>query len=167
MAASNAERGAATGAGALVPALLRYLAVLLLFGVGAVHLYEYVADHYRVIPTIGGLFAANVVSAVVLGLVLAAPPTSLRFLRSLPIVRSVPLVGRAPHVLVALAAIVFLVGTIIGLLVSEQATLFGFHEYGYRAAVWLALGLETAAVLALVAFVALEARRVASETSGE
>ncbi|MFC5185069.1 hypothetical protein [Actinomadura harenae] len=159
MAASNTER-AGVGAGAAVPVLLRYLAVPLLFGVGVVHLYEYVADHYRVIPIIGDLFIANFATAVVLGLVLAAPPRSLRFLGSLPVVRSVPFAGRAPHVLVAIAAILFLLGTIAGLIVSEQATLFGFHEYGYRATVWLALGLEAAAVLVLAAFAALEARRV-------
>ncbi|MEV5572345.1 hypothetical protein AB0L06_20055 [Spirillospora sp. NPDC052269] len=154
MAASNTERGA----GALAPPLLRRLAALLLFGVGAVHLYEYVLDHYHVIPIIGVLFAANVVISVVLGLALAAPPESLRLLGSSPVVRSLPLVGRAPHALVALAGIAFLLGTLVGLVISEQATFFGFHEYGYRTTVWLALGLESAAIVVLAAFVVLETR---------
>ncbi|MBO2455997.1 hypothetical protein [Actinomadura violacea] len=135
------------------PVLLRGLAALLLFGVGAVHLYEYFADYYRVIPIIGDLFAANFASAVVLGLSLLAP------LGSMPIVGSLPIVGRAPHALVALGGIVFLLGTIIGLLISEQASLFGFHEYGYRTTVWLALALEAAAVVVLAAYLAAEARR--------
>ncbi|MFB4300264.1 hypothetical protein [Actinomadura sp. NTSP31] len=138
----------------LAPAVLRGLAALLLFGVGAVHLYEYFADYYRVVPIIGDLFAANFASAVVLGLALIAP------LGSLPLVRSLPLLGRAPHALVALGGIVFLLGTIIGLILSEQGTLFGFHEYGYRATVWLALALEAAAAVVLAAYLALEARRM-------
>jgi hypothetical protein len=152
MAASSPDV-TATGHGALTPALLRCLAALLLFGVGAVHLYEYFADYYRVIPIIGPLFAANFASAVVLGLALLAP------LGSIPLVRSLPLLGRAPHALVALGGIVFLLGTIIGLILSEQGTLFGFHEYGYRTTVRLALALESAAVLALAAYLALETRR--------
>lgn len=163
MAASNTERAATGGAGdALTSALLRYLGALLLFGVGAVHLYEYTADHYHVIPIIGPSFAANVVIAVVLGLALAAPPNVLAFVRSLPLVRSLPFVGQAPHALVALGGIGFLLGTIIGLIISEQGALFGFHEYGYRAAVWLALALEAAGVIVLAGIVALETRRPAA-----
>lgn len=134
--------------------VLRYLGVLLLFGIGAVHLYEYLADHYRVIPIIGVLFLLNFVGAVVLALALAAP------LRSLPGLSSVPVVGRAPHAPVALGAIVFSLGTLIGLLISEQSALFGFHEYGYRTTVMLALGLESGVVVVLSAFLALEVRRL-------
>ncbi|WP_131736621.1 hypothetical protein [Actinomadura roseirufa] len=152
MAASSPDLTASVSA-PLPAALLRYLAALLLFGVGAVHLYEYFADHYRVIPVIGNLFLANFAGSVALGLALAAPLGSLR------LVRSLPLVGRAPHAFVALGGIGFLLGTIIGLIISEQATLFGFHEYGYRATVWLALGLESAAVVVLAGFLALEGRR--------
>lgn len=133
--------------------LLRYLGVLLLFGIGAVHLYEYIATYYRVIPVIGVLFLINFVGAVVLGLLLAGP------LRSLPGIGSVPIVGRAPHALVALGAIVFSLGTLIGLLISEQASLFGFHEYGYRTTVVLALGLESGAIVVLAGFLALDMRR--------
>ncbi|WP_329521008.1 hypothetical protein [Spirillospora sp. NBC_01491] len=134
--------------------LLRYLGVLLLFGIGAVHLYEYFADHYRVVPVIGVLFAINFAGAVVLGLVLASP------LSSLPGIGSVPIAGCAPQALVALGAIIFALGTIIGLLISEQGTLFGFHEYGYRTTVMLALGLESGAVVVLAGFLALEMRRL-------
>ncbi len=136
--------------------VLRYLGVLLLFGIGAVHLHEYFANHYRVIPTIGALFALNFVAAVVLGLVLAGP------LQSLTGVRSLPVFGRAPHALVALGAAVFALGTIIGLLISEQASLFGFHEYGYRSGIVLALALEGAAVAVLFSFAALDMRHARS-----
>jgi len=140
--------------------VLRYTGVLLLFGIGAVHMYEYLADYYRVIPTIGDLFVLNVVAAVVLGLALASP------LRSPAGVRSVPVLGRAPHVLVALGAAVFALGAIIGLLISEQASLFGFHEYGYRTGIVLALALEGAAVVALLGFAALELRRARPSADG-
>lgn len=153
MAASSSDP-TATVAEPLPSALLRYLAALLVFGVGAVHLYEYTADHYSVIPIIGDLFAANFASAVVLGLALAVP------LGSLPFIRSLPLIGRAPHAWVALGGIVFLLGTIISLVISERWSLFGFHEYGYRTTVRLALALEAAAVAALAGFLAGEARRV-------
>ncbi|MEV4002729.1 hypothetical protein [Actinomadura sp. NPDC049753] len=133
---------------------LRYLGVLLLFGIGAVHLYEYFADYYRVIPVIGVLFVLNFAGAVVLALTLASP------LRSLPGLSAVPVFGRAPHALVALGAIVFSLGTIIGLLISEQGALFGFHEYGYRTTVMLALGLESGVIVVLSAFLALEVRRL-------
>ncbi|GAA2262840.1 hypothetical protein GCM10010402_17980 [Actinomadura luteofluorescens] len=152
MAASSSDLGASAAA-PLTSVLLRYLAALLLFGVGAVHLYEFSADHYSVIPIIGDLFAANFAGAVALGLALAVP------LEALPFIRSLPLVGRAPHAFVALGGIVFLLGTIIGLIISEQWSLFGFHEYGYRTTVRLALALEAAGVVVLAGFLAGEPGR--------
>ena len=140
--------------------LLRYAGVLLLLGIGAVHLYQYLVNHYRVIPIIGVLFGLNVVVAVLLGIVLAIPPGTL------PGVRSIPVFGRAPHALLALGAAGFALGAIAGLLISEQATLFGFHEYGYRGGIVLALVLEAAAVAVLAGFVALDLRRVRARPSG-
>ncbi|MFA1542706.1 hypothetical protein [Actinomadura monticuli] len=84
----------------------RYLGVLL-FGIGAVHPHEYLADQYRVIPTIGALFA---------------------------------------------------LGTIVGLLISDQDGPFGFHEYGHRTGFVLAPALEGAAVAVLLGFAALGMR---------
>jgi hypothetical protein len=139
--------------------LVRYLGVLLLFGVGAVHLYEYYADDYRVIPTIGILFLLNFIGGVVLGLLLALP------LGSLPLVRSVPVAGRAAHALVALVGIAYAAATIIALMISETGTLFGFREDGYGPAITAALGVESAAVVVLAAFVALEARHLRTQPS--
>jgi hypothetical protein len=134
--------------------LLRYLGVLLLFGVGAVHLYEYYADDYRVIPTIGILFLLNFIGGVVLGLLLALP------LGSLPVIRSVPIAGRAAHALVALVGIAYAAATIIALMISETGTLFGFQEGGYRTVIMVALALESATIVVLAAYSALEAGRL-------
>lgn len=134
--------------------LLRVAGALLLFGVGAVHLYEYLADDYRDIPTIGVLFLVNFAGAVALGLLLLIP------LGSLPVIRSVPAAGRAAHALVALGGIGFAAGTIIGLMISETGTLFGFQETGYRTVIMVALGLESAAIVVLAAYVALEVGRM-------
>ncbi len=133
---------------------LRHVGVLLLFGIGAVHLYVYFADHYSVIPIIGPLFLVNFAGAVLLGLLLAIP------LESLPLVGSITVAGRTPHAFVALGAILFALGTIIGLLISEAGTLFGFHEYGYRTVIVLTLGLEFAVIVVLGGFLALETRRM-------
>ncbi|MFA1546652.1 hypothetical protein [Actinomadura chokoriensis] len=141
--------------------VLRYLGVLLLFGIGAVHLYEYFADDYRLIPTIGVLFLVNFAGATAIGLLLASP------LESLPGVRNVPIAGRAPHALVALGGIGFAAGTIIGLLISEVGTLFGFQESGYRTIIKLALGLESATIVVLAGFLALEMLRLRAPTPTE
>lgn len=139
--------------------LLRYLGILLLFGVGAVHLYEYYADDYRVIPTIGILFLLNFIGGVVLGLLLALP------LGSLPVIRSVPIAGRAAHALVALVGVAYAAATIIALMISETGTLFGFQEGGYGPAIVAALGLESAAVVVLAAFLAFETRHLRMQPS--
>jgi hypothetical protein len=139
--------------------LLRYLGVLLLFGVGIVHLYEYYAEDYRDVPTIGILFLLNFIGGLVLGLLLAAP------LESLPAVRSVPVAGRAAHALVALVGIAYAAATIIALMISETGTLFGYQERSYRPAIMAALAVESAAVVVLAVYLALEARHVRARPS--
>ena len=139
--------------------LLRYMGVLLLFGVGIVHLYEYYADDYRDVPTIGILFLLNFVGGILLGLLLAAP------LGSLPVVRSVPVAGRTAHALVALVGIAYSAATIIALMISETGTLFGYQERSYRSAIMAALAVESAAVVVLAAFLALEARHIRAQPS--
>lgn len=122
---------------------LRYLGALLLFGIGAVHLQQYLVVDYRVIPVIGSLFAANFVGAGLLGVALLAP------------LERVPRVGRLLARLVALGGIGLAAGTLIGLLLSEAGTLFGFHEQGYRLAIKLSLVLEAAAIVVLALFLVL------------
>src|SRR5919202_1784249 len=102
--------------------LYYYQAALFLIGTGVLHLEQFFAVYYRVIPVIGPLFAANFAIGVVLGLVLLAPMERL---------------GRWVPPLIALGGIAFAAGTIIGLELSETGTLFGFHEHGYRAGVIL------------------------------
>jgi hypothetical protein len=134
--------------------LLRLTGALLLFGVGAIHLYEYLADGYRDVPTIGWLFLLNFAGAVALGLLLMAP------LGWLPGIRSAPAIGWAAYGLLALGGIVLSAGTIIGLMISETGTLFGYQEGGYRTVIKVSLALESAAVVVLAAYLALEVGRL-------
>lgn len=128
----------------------RYLGALLLLGVAAIHLWEYIADYYRVIPTIGGLFLANSIVAVVLGLAILAP---------------VERVGRPLLALSALAGVGFAAGTIVGLAISEASTLFGFHEDGYRTTIILSLIFEGAVIVLLGLFLLVEATRLRSSAN--
>lgn len=125
---------------------LRYLSALLLFAVGAVHLQQYFAVYYRVIPVIGVLFVTNFAVAVLLGLALLAP------------LERIPRLGRPLLTLAALGGIGFAAGTIIGLALSETGTLFGFHEHGYRLAITLSLALEAATIILLAVFLTLQAK---------
>jgi len=129
LATTRSDSGAVTVA--------RYVGALSLIATGAVHLQQYFAVYYRVIPVIGPLFLVNFVLGVALGLTLLAP-----------------LQHRAPevHRLAAIAGIVFAAATIIGLAISENGTLFGFHEHGYRAAIVISLAVEAVAIVSLAAY---------------
>jgi hypothetical protein len=121
----------------------RYLGALLLIATGVVHLQQYFAVYYRVIPVIGPLFAANFAIGLLLGLLLLAP------------LGRAGRAGRALQLLAALGGIAFAAGTIIGLEISETGTLFGFHEHGYRAAIVISIAVEAAAIVTLAAFLLL------------
>jgi hypothetical protein len=122
---------------------LRVLAALSLLAMGSVHLEELFGSHYRVVPTIGPLFALNFAGAAVLALLLVLPPGRSRLL-GLPL---------------AAGGIAMAVSSIVFLLLSEQQRLFGFMEYGYRPAILAALGAEAAATLFLLAYVGTLLRR--------
>jgi hypothetical protein len=47
---------------------------------------------------------------------------------------------------------VFAAATIIGLAISENGTLFGFHEHGYRPAIVISLAVEAVAIVSLAAY---------------
>ena len=115
----------------------RYVGALSLIATGAVHLQQYYAVYYRVIPTIGPLFLVNFALGVALGVALLAP-----------------LPHRAPdlHRLAAIGGIAFAAGTIIGLAISENGTLFGFHEHGYRPAIVVSVVAEAVAIMSLAAY---------------
>ena len=128
-ATTRTDSGAATVA--------RYVGGLALIATGAVHLQQYYGVYYRVIPMIGPLFLVNFAVGVVLGIALLAP-----------------LPHRTPdlHRLAAIGGIVFAAATIIGLGISENGTLFGFHEHGYRAAIVMSLVFEVVAIVSLAAY---------------
>lgn len=116
--------------GGMLPRVLGALAVL---AVGAVHLDQYVAVHFDVVPVIGPLFLLNFIGATAIGIGLLIPSARLR-----------PL-----HILLALAGIGLAATSFVFLFVSEHQPLFGFQDYGYRAAIIVALAAEAAAVLLL------------------
>ena len=66
---------------------------------------------------------------------------------------------RLVHLLLALGGIGLAATSFVFLLVSEHQPLFGFHDYGWRAQIVIALAAEAAAVVALAAYLATRARR--------
>jgi hypothetical protein len=125
------------------PAILRTLGAASLLVVGAVHLDEYMADHFNVVPIIGPLFALNFAGATLIGLGLLVPGLRMR-----------PL-----HLLLALGGIGLAATSFVFLFVSEHQPLFGFQDYGYRLEIVLALAAEAAAVVTLAAYLAIRVRR--------
>jgi hypothetical protein len=145
---------------------VRVLGALLLLFVGLDHYYEYSARGYSVIPTIGTLFLLNFLSATAVAALLLTPLERLsrRF-------------GTRMSALVAVTGAAIAATSLVGLLVSEQTTLFGFMEQNYRAEIVVALISEAAATLVLVVLTWLTAsaarpvadrpaRREASPSSG-
>jgi len=131
------QRPSLQPAGSLWP--LRALGAIALFGIAADHLYEYFADHYVAIPTIGTLFLLNGAAGIALGLALL-----------LPLHRLLPARVGQPAVRVAVVAGIGLAGsTLAGLLIAESTPLFGFMEYGYRLVVVLSIVAEVAAIVSL------------------
>ena len=115
--------------------LLRAVGAVSLFVIAADHLYEYYADHFSAIPTIGALFLLNGVGATALGLSLLTLP------RRLADGWAVVLTGAAGAGLAA--------SSLAGLFVSETEPLFGFMETGYRPVVVVAIASEAIALVAL------------------
>jgi hypothetical protein len=123
------------------PYALRFLGAIALLGVGAVHIDQYYAVHYRVVPVIGTLFFLNLIGAAGIALLLI-----------LPIARVLGGIGTAVVGLVALAGIALAVTSAAFLLVSEHTPLFGFMENGYRTAIILSFVAEGATVIFLGAY---------------
>jgi MFS family permease len=123
----------------------RLVSALALLVTGGDHLYEYTANHYSSIPTIGTLFLLNAVGGFGLGAVLVAPTRKVMPRRYADRLTSV----------VALAGIGLAGGSLAGLFVSESTPLFGFMEAGYRTTIVVALVAELVAIMALLALLAL------------
>lgn len=124
------------------PAILRTLGALSLLAVGAVHLEQYFAEHFNVVPIIGPLFVLNFAGATLIGLGLLVPGSRLRAL----------------HLLLALGGIGLAATAFVFLFVSEHQPLFGFQDYGFRMEIVLALAAESAAVVTLLGYLATRAR---------
>ncbi len=136
-----------------IPLVLRMLGALAILAVGIIHLDQYSAVYYRVIPVIGPLFLLNLIAATIIGVLLLAPLEGLGD-------KLRPGAGSIASAVLALAGIGLASGSFIFLVISENTRLFGFQESGYRTAIDLALVAEGAAVLLLAGYLALIARRM-------
>jgi hypothetical protein len=118
-----------------------YLGALAVLATGVAHIKQYSVDHYSTVPTIGTLFLLNFIASIVIAVGLIAP---LRHVtgRYTDVVRTVIAVGGIGLAVLSLAA----------LFVSETTGLFGFVEHGYRMAIVVAIVVEVAATVFLVAF---------------
>jgi hypothetical protein len=125
-----------------VPATLRTMGAIAVLVVGAVHLQQYLTG-YDAISIIGPLFVLNFAGAAAIGLGLLVPVARLQ-----------PL-----HGLLAVGGIGLAATSIVFLFISEHHSLFGFHEYGYRAAIVIALAAEAISVVTLAAYLAARRRR--------
>jgi hypothetical protein len=111
---------------------------------GADHLYEYWADQFSTIPTIGTLFLLNFISATLVGLALP-----------LPLRRLTPRHAAALRTLLAVGGIAIGATSLIGLWISETSSLFGFTDSGFRPTIVAAIASESVAVVALTAYLVL------------
>jgi hypothetical protein len=68
--------------------------------------------------------------------------------------------GRLAVPLLAAGGVAVAAGSLVGLLVSETSGLFGFMETGYRASIVLAIVLEVAAIVLLLAHLVLRLQPV-------
>src|SRR5436305_5639638 len=112
--------------------------------IGADHLYEYAANGFSNVPTIGTLFLLNFITATLVGVGLLLP------LRRLAKRFADPL-----RALLALSGIGIGVTSLIGLWISETSSLFGFTDSGFRSTILVAIVAESIATVALAAYLAL------------
>lgn len=111
---------------------------------GADHLYEYWANGFSTVPTIGTLFLLNFISATLVGIGLL-----------LPMRRLAPRHAPSLRALLAVGGIGIGAASLIGLWISETSSLFGFTDSGFRPTILAAIAAESVAVVALSAYLAL------------
>lgn len=111
---------------------------------GADHLYEYWANEFSTVPTIGTLFLLNFISATLVGVGLL-----------LPLRRLIPRHAASLRVLLAVGGIGIAAASLIGLWISETSSLFGFTDSGFRPTILAAIVSESVAVVALTAYLVL------------
>ena len=133
-------RGSTRG-GSIIAQVSRYLGALAVLGTGVAHIEQYSVDSYSTVPTIGTLFLLNFIAAIVIAVGLIAPLAWVTG-RYTDVVRALFAVGGIGLAVLSLAA----------LFISESSGLFGFVEHGYRMAIVVAIAVEVAAAIFLVAF---------------
>lgn len=111
---------------------------------GADHLDEYAANGFATVPTIGTLFLLNFIAATAVGVGLL-----------LPLRRITRRFADPVRMLLALSGIGIAATSLIGLWISENSSLFGFTDYGFRPTIVAAVIAESTAIVGLTAFVAL------------
>jgi hypothetical protein len=116
---------------------------------GADHLYEYTATGFSTVPTIGTLFLLNFIAATIVGAGLL-----------LPLRRMSQRFADPVRTLLALSGIGIAAPSLIGLLISESSSLFGFTDYGFRPTIVVAIVAESTAIVALTAYLALAGVRL-------
>jgi hypothetical protein len=126
---------------AVVAQAFRYLGALAVLATGVAHIEQYAVDDYSAVPTIGTLFLLNFIAAIVIAVALLAPLTRVAG-RYTDAVRAAFAVGGIGLSVLSLAA----------LFVSESSGLFGWMEHGYRMAIVVAIAVEVAGTIFLVAF---------------
>jgi hypothetical protein len=135
--------------------VLRASGAIAVLVVGAVHLDQYFAVHFDVVPTIGPLFLLNFIGATIVGVVLLVPLG--RFGRN---------AADLVHGVAALGAIGIALPSIVFLVLSEYQPVFGLMEFGYRFVLVLVLVSEALAAVSLGGFLVLtfvaRARRATS-----
>jgi hypothetical protein len=127
----------------------RYLGALSILGVGAVHLQQYIGNGYSTVPTIGTLFLLNTICAGVVGFGLLLPLERMLGRRS----------GATSLGVLALAGVAIALGSLVALFISENGTLFGFAEHGYRSVIVIAIVVEAVAAVLLAPLAAVSIRR--------
>jgi hypothetical protein len=141
--------GQRTSRTARAPATVaRYVGALALLAMGVIHLVEYAGNSYSQVPTIGTLFLLNFIGGTALAVGLMSPLDRLLGAR-----------GARLQALLAAAGAAMAAVSIVFLVVSENTTLFGFRESGYRTAIVLALIVEGVAFVCLAGFAAFSPRR--------
>jgi hypothetical protein len=118
---------------------MRRLGAITLLIVGAVHLQQYVANDYSVLPTIGPLFLLNAVGAGIVAISLLAPIERMLGDRQADLA-----VG-----LLAVVALAIAVGSLVALFIAESQPLFGFMENGYDTPILIAIVAEALTVILL------------------
>jgi hypothetical protein len=124
--------------------LARLVGALALLATGADHLEEYTSNYFSSVPTIGTLFLLNFVAATAVGIGLL-----------LPLGRILPRHAAKLRPALVLSGIGIAASSLVGLWISEEASLFGFMDHGFRAAIVAAIAAEAAAVVSLSAYLAM------------